>query len=403
MKPIITRFFFTGILLLINFCAVAQKQRVKVVPRKVAFDFGWKFTLGSPLNAEKANFDDRSWDAVDLPHDWSIAGEIKASNPSGNDGGYFPAGLGWYRKMFRVPSAYRNKKVTIYFEGVYMNAEVFINGKSLGIRPYGYSSFSYNITPYLDYNGKNSIAVKVDNAQQKNSRWYSGSGIYRHVWLMVTDQVYIDHWGVAITTPDVTKDKALVQLTTTVKNESNTIKNLVLNIALVDSNQVVMGKEQLKVVIAPNQTKIVTQRIVINNPSLWTPSVPNLYSARLALTDGNREADRIVVPFGIRTINFSADKGFLLNGETVIINGGCLHHDNGALGAAAYDRAEIRKVLLMKAAGFNAVRTSHNPPSEAFLNACDSLGLLVMDESFDGWRTKKTDHDYAKYFDQWWH
>lgn len=370
--------------------------------RKNNFDNDWKFKTGDHPDATNNDFDDQNWRKLDLPHDWSIEGKVDAKNPMGNDGGYFPAGIAWYRKSFSVPKDLQKKKLTIYFEGVYMNAEVFINGTSLGIRPYGYSSFSYDLSPYLKYGTKNTIAVKVDNSAQKNSRWYSGSGIYRHVWLMVTDPVHIDQWGVAITTPDVDKEKATVLVKTIIKNETGARQNLKLLTKLYNSSGKPSGEAQLQIILEANQSKEITQNIVVEKPLLWATDQPNLYEAQLAINQDNKQIDGVKIPFGIRSINFSVDKGFLLNGKPVTINGGCLHHDNGALGAAAYDHAEIRKAELMKAAGFNAVRTSHNPPSEAFLDACDRLGLLVMDESFDGWRSKKTDYDYAMLFDAWW-
>ena len=402
MKCNIAVFRLTSLLLILIFCLFAKAQTTNEPARKILFDFDWKFKLGKETSAESPSFDDRNWRNVDLPHDWSIEGKVDIKNPSGNDGGYFPTGLGWYRKTFRVPSNYKNRKISIYFEGVYMNAEVFVNGRSLGIRPYGYSSFSYDLTPYLKYNQKNTIAVKVDNSAQKNSRWYSGSGIYRHVSLMVTNPVHIDQWGVAVTTQEASKEFAIVQLKTLVRNESNTTKKLLLATTIYGKSHKSAGKAQNHIFLKANESREVTQSVTVKKPTLWSIAKPYLYEARLEILHDGRKLDKLSIPVGIRTISFSVQNGFLLNGEKITINGGCVHHDNGALGAAAYDRAEVRKVELLKAAGFNSVRTSHNPPSTAFLDACDQLGLLVMDESFDGWRSKKTDHDYAGIFDQWW-
>lgn len=372
------------------------------IERKQLFDSDWKFFLGDTLPASLNDFNDMSWRSLDLPHDWSIEGKISPRNPTGCPGGYFPAGIGWYRKSFKVPGEWKIKKVSIYFEGVYMNSEVFINGKSLGFYPYGYSSFSYDLTTYLDFNKENVIAVRVDNSQQVNCRWYSGSGIYRHVWMTVTNPVHMEHWGVGISTPEVSSKKATVQVKTLVKNETSLPQSVVVKIRLFDLNNNGVGSNQTKVELEANSEKKVTQTINLYNPSLWSPETPYQYQARIQIIKEQQVVDNAEISFGIRSIEFSAENGFQLNGKTVKINGGCVHHDNGCLGAAAFDRAEERKVELLKAAGFNAVRTSHNPPSEEFLNACDKIGLLVIDEAFDGWREGKNKYDYAMYFDQWW-
>jgi beta-galactosidase len=380
-------------------CASSKKE---TLARKQDFNTDWKFYLGESSPANAVNFDDSSWRKLDLPHDWSIEGKSEKNNPSGGDGGFFPAGTGWYRKTFSVPAQWKNQKIAIYFEGVYMNAEVFINGKSVGIQPYGYTSFEYDLTPYLKFGEQNTIAVKVDNSQQKNSRWYSGSGIYRHVWLKVKNPIHIKNWGVAISTAEVNNSKAIVQVKTIVKNETASPQTISLATIITDKK----GKDVVgfytKVKLQPNEEKEVIQDIAVENPMFWSPEEPNLYTAKIKIEQGNVDLDNVVKTFGIRTIEFSTENGFLLNGKKIELNGGCVHHDNGALGAAAYNRAEVRKVELLKAAGFNALRTSHNPPSEAFLDACDRLGMLVIDEAFDGWKEKKTTYDYASIFDKWW-
>jgi beta-galactosidase len=389
-------------LLVIIFYVTANAQNQANNDRKQLFDYNWKFSLGDPPSAGTSDFNDQNWRALDLPHDWSIEGKVDPNNPTGNDGGYFPAGIGWYRKKFNVPAGSQGKRLFIYFEGVYMNSEVFINGRSLGTHPYGYTSFYYDLTPYLNYDKENSIAVRVDNSQQKNCRWYSGSGIYRHVWLLATNQVHLDHWGVGITTRAINKQKATVQVTTLVKNETNKPQSIKLSTQLSGNNTKSTSKNEVTIDIPANGIKEVIQAITINDPVLWSPENPRLYKAQIKLIKNGTTIDNTSNSFGIRTIGYSTENGFQLNEKKVILNGGCVHHDNGCLGAAAYDRAETRKVELLKAAGFNAVRTSHNPPSEAFLNACDKLGLLVIDESFDGWKESKTPNDYAKYFDDWW-
>ncbi|WP_448700909.1 sugar-binding domain-containing protein [Mucilaginibacter sp. AW1-3] len=369
--------------------------------RKQLFDYDWKFFLGDASGADNQNFDDESWRTLDLPHDWSIEGTIDKGNSSGGDGGFFQMGIGWYRKTFTAPAKWKGKRVSIYFEGVYMNSEVFINGRSLGVHPYGYTTFTYDVTPYLNLNRQNIVAVKVDNSKQKNSRWYSGSGIYRHVWIVVTNPVHIANWGTAITTPEVSATKATVRVKTLIKNETGLVQNIVLKTVL-EKGEKKAGDDQTKITLAPNSEKELTQIITVSNPTLWAPETPGLYKARVQILKDNQSVDETKTNFGIRSLKFTTENGFQLNGKTVKINGGCVHHDNGCLGAAAFDRAEERRVEILKAAGFNAIRTSHNPPSEAFLAACDRLGMLVIDEAFDGWRTSKNKYDYALYFNDWW-
>ena len=370
--------------------------------RDQLFDHDWKFFLGDDPKAGTSDFKDNTWRNVVLPHDWSIEGNFSPVNPMGKDGGYLPAGIGWYRKTFTVPADWKGKSISVYFGGVYMSSEVFINGKSLGVYPYGYSSFSYDLTPYLTYGKENTIAVRVDNSKQVNSRWYSGSGIYRHVWLTMTNNVHVARWGTAIATPKVSAKEATVEVSTVVKNETDKPQHVRVKAELLTANGKKAGNGYIDIDVAAASEKEVKQTIRVTKPNLWTPENPNLYNCQIQVISGNNVVDNVTTKFGIRSIEFTAQNGFKLNGITVKINGGCVHHDNGCLGAAAYDRAEERKVELLKAAGFNLVRTSHNPPSEAFLDACDRLGLLVIDESFDGWRTKKTEFDYSLYFDKWW-
>ncbi|MDQ0965227.1 beta-galactosidase [Flavobacterium sp. W4I14] len=388
-----------GFILLISFFSGYAQNSIE---RKQLFDYDWKFFLGDMPEAKANDFNDSGWRKLDLPHDWSIEGKTHPKNATGGGGGFFPSGMGWYRKTFQVPDSWKTKKTAIYFEGIYMNSEVFINGKSLGVYPYGYTSFSYDLTPYLNFGKENVIAVRVDNSQQMNSRWYSGSGIYRHVWMMATDPVHVTHWGVSISTPAVSSKKAAVLVKTKVKNETASAQRVIVQTLLWNKNSKNTGNGQMKVELPANSEKEISQTIQVSDPMLWTPETPNLYQAQVQVVKDKKVLDDTKTNFGIRSIKFTVENGFQLNGKTVKINGGCVHHDNGCLGAAAFDRAEERKVELLKAGGFNAVRTSHNPPSEAFLDACDRLGLLVMDESFDCWKIGKNSNDYAKYFDQWW-
>lgn len=370
--------------------------------RKQLFDYDWKFFLGDVSEAKANDFNDDNWQKLDLPHDWSIEGKVNPKNPTKGAGGYFPTGIGWYRKTFYVPKEWAEKKAAIYFEGVYMNSEVFINGKSLGVHPYGYTSFSYDLTSYLNFGKENVIAVKVDNSQQVNSRWYSGFGIYRHVWMMVTNPVHVAQWGTSVTTPAVSSKKATVQVKTMVKNETASSQSIVVKSILWNKNSKNTGKTQMQIEIPANSEKEISQTINVSNPLLWTPETPQLYQVQIQVVKDKKVLDDTKTNFGIRSLKFTAENGFQLNGKTVQLNGGCIHHDNGCLGAAAFDRAEERKVELLKAGGYNAVRSSHNPPSEAFLDACDRLGLLVMDESFDCWKVGKNNNDYSKYFNEWW-
>lgn len=373
-------------------CAIATSVKA-ADNRRQLFDFGWRFSLSADDKAKTTNFDDSRWRRIDLPHDWSIEGSVNRNNPSGNDGGYYPTGTGWYRKTFNMPSSAAGRKTWLYFEGVYERSEVYVNGIKVGGHPYGYTSFYCDVTSAVKPGRKNVVAVKADNSLQKNCRWYSGSGIYRHVWLITTDQLHIQNQGVFITTPS--KDRATVSVS--IANEGKTERTATLKINLGG-----LGNAEQTVTVAAGDSITVTKEISLNNPKLWSTDTPNLYTADIELTSGSKAIDKVSQTFGVRTISYSA-KGFWLNGKSMKLYGCCVHHDNGVLGAASFDRAEERKAELIKAAGFNAVRTSHNPPSEAFLSACDRIGLLVIDESFDGWRMAKNKHDYSTLFDQWWY
>lgn len=372
----------------------------KQAEREMNFNENWKFHLGDTAGASARQFNDRSWRTINLPHDWSIEGRPEINNPSGNDGGYYPAGIGWYRKTFNLQQDDRLTETIIYFEGVYMNATVFVNGHELGTHPYGFTSFFYDITPYLR-TGENTMAIKVDNSQQKNCRWYTGSGIYRNVKLIRTPKMRFEPWGTSVSTITVSPQQT-VQVETTVANRQDRPQQAVVQYRILDNDSLLATKEE-HVTLEAGETRTLKTQITLNGAKLWSPETPRLYNleCRLQSSDGLL-SDLVSTHFGVRSIEYSAQKGLLLNGLPLKLNGGCLHHDNGPLGAAAYRDAEWRKARLMKEAGFNAVRCSHNPPSEAFLDACDHLGLLVIDESFDGWRSSKTPHDYSTLFDKWW-
>lgn len=365
-------------------------------------DSGWKFLLGDPSGAEAPSFADQSWRTVQLPHDWSIEGRPDKNNPSGAGGGFFPAGIGWYRKTFSPLDDWKGKRVSIGFDGVYRNATVYLNGHKLGTQPYGYTSFQLDLTPELSFTGPNVLAVRVDNSAQPNSRWYSGSGIYRHVRAVLTNPAHVAHWGVFVTTPEVSDTTAKVVVRTRVANESATDDELTVQTTLMDHAGQTVPSAQTPIKLTAGSETEVSQDIAVANPALWSPDSPVLYRAVTRVMKNGRVVDEVITPFGIRTLAWSAERGLLLNGKPIKLTGGSVHHDNGPLGAAAFDRAEERKVELLKAAGHNAVRTAHNPPSPAFLDACDRIGLLVLDEPFDMWKASKLRFDYGRDFDEWW-
>lgn len=379
---------------------------------KQNFDADWKFHLGDVVGAELPEFNDSLWRTLDLPHDWSIEdlplnsgknqiGPFAENSIGGTATGFVVGGTAWYRKSFIINNIADLNKVQIIFDGVYMESEVWINGNYLGYHPYGYTPFYYDLSKYLFKNGeKNTIAVKVKN-EGKNSRWYSGSGIYRHVDLVLSKSTYIPVWGIFVTTPEVSNEKAKVNLEIQIENETGQHGKLtvVTKIFTPDGEEINESKTQISP-LPVSYTKL-DHKFEIVDPLLWSPETPNLYKAVCEVRYKGIITDVKTTYFGIRSIEFSAQKGFLLNGEPLLLKGGCMHHDNGPLGAAAIDRAEERRVELMKKFGFNAIRTSHNPPSEVFLDACDRLGILVINESFDQWQLPKNPDDYHRFFDKY--
>ena len=338
------------------------------------FDNGWEFTReGKTIK-------------VDLPHDWDIY-ETPDGGATGTGGGWYPGGKGEYRKTFPTP---KGEIVKLHFEGVYQKAEIFVNGQKAGQHHYGYTPFTVDMTPYLFKDKRlNEVIVKVDNSEQPNCRWYSGSGIYRHVWLQTMPALHIAENGVFVTTPEISADKAVVQVEVTVDNESDRDRSAL----------VAVGVGQMTVSVPAHQTKTVTTSFVVRNPHLWSPDDPYRYEVKAELKEEGKTIDEQTANYGIRSFSFDAEKGFVLNGKLTLISGACVHHDDGVLGAMAFDAAEIRKVRQMKEAGFNLIRTSHNPTTRAFLDACDSIGMLVIGEAFDGWRTEKTAYDYHTVID----
>ncbi len=363
------------------------------------FDKDWHFNLGDVPNGENISLNDAGWRVLNLPHDWSVEGEFKKENPATPEGGALPGGIGWYRKTFTVPSASKGKLVYIDFDGVYQKSDVWLNGHHLGFRPNGYISFRYELTPYLNYGGKNIIAVKVDNSAQPNSRWYSGSGIYRNVWLVTTNKTAISHWGTYITTPQISKTSATVHVETQIHYPGDFIK---IKTTIYDSRglliKTVTSFTNLETIV---DTTTIEQDVVINNPVLWSVDHPYLYKAVTQVIKNDKVVDEYATPLGIRYFNFDADKGFSLNGKSMKILGVCDHHDLGSLGAAVNTRALERQLQILKAMGCNAIRTSHNPPAPELLDLCDKMGFIVMDEAFDCWEQGKKTFDYHLFFKEW--
>jgi beta-galactosidase len=371
------------------------------------FDFDWRFHRGGAQSAETMTFDDSKWRKIDLPHDWSIEDLPGTASPFNRDaisqsnGGFTTGGTGWYRKSFTIPVDQKGKKVLIQFDGVYMNAEVWLNGRSLGNHPYGYTTFWFDITDRINFGQNNVIAVKVRN-EGENSRWYSGSGIYRHVWLDIRNPIHIAHWGTAITTPVIKSDLAKVNLKTKVLNETKQSASIRILTRILTPKGIEATRTENQQTLEAGATFEFNQDAEVKSPERWSIETPSLYSAITEIYQNSALLDSKETTFGIRTISFDVSNGFRLNGVSIKLKGGCVHHDNGPLGAKAFDRAEERRIEILKASGYNAVRTSHNPPSPAFLDACDRLGMLVMDEAFDHWRDGKNPEDYHLYFDKWW-
>jgi beta-galactosidase len=369
--------------------------------RRLSMDSGWKFTRQDSPDAKEVNFSDDSWRNVNLPHDWSIEGPLSQDAPAGGGGGYLPTGIGWYRKHFSFsPDEIENRRVVIQFDGVYQNSDVWINGHHLGHYPFGYGSFYYELTGHL-VAGANVLAVRVDNSHQPNSRWYSGSGIYRHVWLIITEPLHIAHWGTYLTTPEVTTREATVKVQTVVQNDGENSAGGKLVTEIIDPDGNAVAKETTTLKIAAGDKATVDQLIHVPQPQLWDLDAPKLYRAISQVYDGEQKTDSVETTFGIRTIDYLIDKGFALNGRQVKMKGVCLHHDGGCVGAAVPERVWERRLEILKEMGCNAIRTSHNPPAPEFLDLCDRLGFLVMDEAFDEWKIGKTQHSYHEYFDEW--
>ncbi|WP_348525034.1 sugar-binding domain-containing protein [Parabacteroides sp. PM6-13] len=368
------------------------------VRTKENFDFGWKFHLGDIKEAASTNYNDAQWEEVQLPHDWSIGLVTDSTMHRGGSMGFFPGGIGWYRKTFEVPEAYKGQKISILFDGVYHQSDVYINGKHLGFYPYGYIGFEYDLTPYLKYGKENTIAVRVDHSNCPTSRWYSGSGIYRHVWLNVAQPIHIPTWGTYVTTPVVTKESAEVKLVTTIENYSSPRKKISLESIIEDAGGKQVATTVSEISITKKGKNDISQSLTVKSPVLWSVDQPYLYRIKSLIKADGQVIDQYETPLGIRYFEYDPDKGFSLNGVPMKMKGMNVHHDAGSFGAAVPDRSYERRLQILKEYGCNAIRCSHNPPSPEFLDLCDQLGFLVIDESFDKWKSGY----YGEYFDKWW-
>lgn len=384
-------------LLLLMACSRQQSER-----ERIAFTNDWRFFLTEEtIDASDPAFDDTEWRILNLPHDWSIEADFNARYPARTGGGALPGGNGWYRKHFNVPISDKEKIFYVDFDGVYRNSTVWLNGHLLGNRPNGYISFRYDLTPYLKYGKEeNVVVVHVDNSKQPNSRWYSGSGIYRNVWLVKTHPIHVDLWGTYATTPVVTDEQATVSITTTIRNHTDAAVIEIVN-KIVDSYGKTVAKDIQETTVPADGTQAIIQTLEVVTPQRWTLENPYLYTIVTEINKNNKTIDTYHTPLGIRTFRWDATSGFYLNDKPTKILGVCMHHDLGCLGAAINYRALTRQVEILKEMGVNSIRTSHNPPAPELLEICDKMGILVQNESFDMWRRRKSRFDYAHYFDEW--
>jgi beta-galactosidase len=402
MKNQINFFKTVAIIGVISTLAFSVKEaKPNFSSRKVAFNTGWNFHLNDSVKGKDTINSNTIWRTLNLPHDWSIEGKFDEKSPAGYGGGSLNGGLGWYKKTFKIAIGNRDKITSILFDGVYRNSQVWINGHYLGKRPNGYIGFQYDLSPYLNYGDKNNeIIVKVDNSKQPNSRWYSGSGIFRNVWLETTNKLHVDQWGTYITIPKATTESASVHIETTLKNQNAASKSATILTTIFKNDTKVTSTTQ-NISIAPNASQVLNQDMIVNKPILWSIEKPELYTSVTTISVDNKIVDEYQTTFGIRDFKFDLNKGFILNGKQVKIKGVCMHHDLGPLGSAINTRAIERQLEILKGMGVNGIRTSHNPPAPELLDLCDKMGFIVMDEAFDMWKKAKTKYDYSMYWDQW--
>jgi len=366
---------------------------------RLPFNDGWRFFKGEAEGAERPEFRDSAWREVRLPHDWAIEGPFDP-HISPHAGALPAFGTGWYRKAFTLPESARGRYFTIEFDGAMCNSRVWLNGQDLGGRPYGYIGFTVDLTPHLQFGRRNVLAVRL-TPEERSSRWYPGAGIYRHVWLEETGPLSVDHWGTYVTTPEVTAGRATIRVMTRVQNRAGREVRARLQSTITDSEGKPAGRNSGEAMIPANGAQIISSELTVTSPQRWDIDRPYLYTLASEVFEGDGMADRYLTPFGIRTIAFDQDRGFLLNERHVKLQGVCNHHDLGALGTAVNRRATERQLQILKEAGVNAIRTSHNPPSPELLELCDQMGMLVMDEAFDMWRIPKMVNGYSKYFADW--
>jgi len=395
-----TNITYTVVIIFLIFSSACSQKKEQA---RLTEDFteGWRFYLGDDSLASQLQYNDSQWRILDLPHDWSIEADFSGNNPATPGGGALPGGIGWYRKEFTIVKSDTDKKVFIDFDGIYWNSQVWLNGKLLGERPNGYISFRYDLTPYLKYREKNIIAVRVDNSQQPNSRWYTGSGIYRNVRLVKVNPVHIDLWGTYVTTPSVSQEAADIRIITNVRNDTDIPQEIDLYSILLDSTGNEVARFETKQDIPALSVDTVEHSLKINNPELWSVENPYIYKVLTQVKQNGNTIDNYETPVGVRYFTFDADKGFFLNGKHIKIKGVGNHHDLGCLGTAVNVRAMERQLEILKEMGCNGIRTVHNPPAPEFLDLCDKMGFIVMDESFDMWRKKKSPYDYSRYFTEW--
>lgn len=378
-----------------------SKKEDAFVNRKVSFNSDWSFHLNDSIVDNDTIGTSTKWRTLNVPHDWSIEGKFDEKSPAGYGGGALNGGLGWYKKTFKVAAEDSTKVTSITFDGVYKNSQVWVNGHYLGKRPNGYIGFQYEMSSYLNYGDKdNEIVVKVDNSKQPNSRWYSGSGIFRNVWIETTDKLHVGQWGTYVTTPKVTAEKASVHFETTIQNQHATSKKATVTTTIFKEETKVTSVTQ-NITIGANTNQIIKQEAQVETPVLWSIEKPELYTAVTEITVEDKIIDQYKTNFGIRDFKFDANKGFILNGKQVKIKGVCLHHDLGPLGAAINTRAIERQLEIMKEMGVNGIRTTHNPPAPELLDLCDKMGFIVMNEAFDMWKVTKNKYDYGNDWDQW--
>ncbi|GAA4230321.1 beta-galactosidase GalB [Postechiella marina] len=357
-------------------------------PENIAFNKNWKFIQKDVQEAISPQFDDTEWETVRVPHDWSIKGPFSKDNPSFSRGGWLPTGKSTYRKTFRVNASQENNKVFVYFDGAYRNSVVYINGKKVGYRPMGYIGFEYDLSEHINFNGSNVLTVTLDNSAQPGSRWYTGTGIYRDVTLKIRNKTYIPNWSLYVTSSRISKGEATINATFDIKNENLEDKNLTVETRVLLNGKIVsISKEDA--LVASGKKKDLLINLKVDNPKLWSPKTPDLYTVNVQIKDNGVVVANESVRTGIRKLGYHKDTGFSINGEQIKLKGVCLHHAAGPLGAAVYKRTIERQLEVLREMGCNAVRTSHNPFSSEFLDICDEMGFLVMNEVFDEWEIVK--------------